>query len=112
LLRAIPQAIILLGLSGGGLSGEGKTENELLLVERFGTLFRIGLLSQFTKPKLHPIKTGRIFRQSSQTALTLKGHYHNIHNFTVLFQLHSVEIYIKHRKIMFLTAQGLNIKTK
>ena len=36
-----------------------------------------------------------------QAALTLKGHYHHFHNFTVLFQPHSVEIYIKHRKITF-----------
>ena len=42
---AISQARILLGLSGSGLSQEGKTENLLLFAERFGTLFPIGLLT-------------------------------------------------------------------
>ena len=37
------QARILLGPSG--LSVEAKTENSLLLAERFGTLFLIGLLT-------------------------------------------------------------------
>ena len=43
--RAIYQARILLGLSGSGLSGEGKTENVLLLAERFATLLLIGVLT-------------------------------------------------------------------
>ena len=36
---------ILLGLSGSVMRGDGKTKNELLLTEGFGTLFLIGLLT-------------------------------------------------------------------
>ena len=51
-------AIILLGLSGSGLSGEWKSglSGELLLAERFGTLFLIGLSPG--RPKLHSTKIG------------------------------------------------------
>jgi hypothetical protein len=51
-------------------------------------------------PKLH------LTRWFFQTALTLKGHHH-FHNFTVLFQLHIVEIHINHKKITFLTEVGI-----
>jgi hypothetical protein len=34
-----------------------------------------------------------------KTALISNSSYHHFHNFTVLFQPRSVEIYIKHRKI-------------
>jgi hypothetical protein len=40
--KNMPQARILLGLTGSGLNGEGKAENSLLLAERFETLFVIG----------------------------------------------------------------------
>ena len=33
---------------GSGLSGEGTSENELFLVERFGTVFFIGLLTHLS----------------------------------------------------------------
>jgi hypothetical protein len=42
--------------------------------------------------------------QSFQNALTLNEHSHHFQYFTVLFQPHSLEIYIKTGKTCFLTA--------
>jgi hypothetical protein len=81
-----------------GLFGEGKTELLLLLVGRFVTLSFTAWWCHHGRPQLHPTKTDWNFRQSLQAAFTLKVHYHNFHNFTVLFQPHSV---IKHRLIPF-----------
>ena len=59
------------------------------------------------RPKHHPTKTAWNFRQLLPIALTPEGHYHHVHNFTVLLQPHCGNIqYIKHWKISFLTALG------
>ena len=75
------------------LLSQYQTENLLLLAERFGTLFLIGLLTHLPHGdvtiegnKLHPTKN----RLKFPTVFTLKGHFHNFHNFIVLFQPHSV----------------------
>ena len=73
----------------------------MLLAVRFGTRFLIGLLTNLppgdvTRQAKSPSHQKR---QSFQTALSLKGHYHPFHNF------HIVDIYIF--EITFLTALGL-----
>ena len=56
------------------------------------TVFLIGILTKSEGQNSIPPK------QAFQTALTLKGHYHHFHNFTVLFQPHSVKMYTEHTK--------------
>jgi hypothetical protein len=61
----------LLGLSRRDLSWEGETENELLLAERFGTVFLIGLFIHFEVtmkgqnaiPPKQPEILGGLFKQ-------------------------------------------------
>ena len=74
--RAISQARILLGLSGSGLGVCGETENVLLLAERFGTLFLIGLLTN--------LPPGDVTRWAKTKKKKLN--YQNFHKFTVLFE--------------------------
>uniref|UniRef100_A0A8C8LVA8 MCF.2 cell line derived transforming sequence-like 2 n=1 Tax=Oncorhynchus tshawytscha TaxID=74940 RepID=A0A8C8LVA8_ONCTS len=58
------RGIQCVGVFSSGLSGEGNTENELLLAESFGTIFLIGLLNNVLpalvmspgRPKLHPTR--------------------------------------------------------
>jgi hypothetical protein len=74
---------------GSGLSGEGTSENELLLVERFGTVFFIGLLTHLphgdvTRPKLPFLQN----RQKSQLAFSNSSYTKNALSSFALF--HSI----------------------
>ena len=79
-------------MSGSGLSGEGKTENWIIFL-----IFLIHLAPGYVT--IQAKKSPNQNRLTFQTALTLKRHDHNFHNFIVLFQPHSVEIYIKHNNL-------------
>ena len=90
--RAISQARIVLGLSGRGLTEEGKTS---CYWQRGLELFLIRLLTNLppgdvTKQAKTPSHQNRLKFQAvfSKTALTLKGHYHIyfLVHFPVLFQ--------------------------
>lgn len=78
--KTIAQARILLGISGSGLSGGRKTDNLLVLAERFETAYLAFAEPLWREdermrlPSLNPSLNQRLFTESNPSQLLLGWH--------------------------------------
>ena len=88
--KNISQATILLGLSGSGLSGDGKLKTSFLMPERFGTLFVIGLLTNLPHGDVTmetPTHANLQIRRSCVDCISSTRNYQKITLITFFFTL-------------------------